>query len=57
MTGGSEAHLSGKVAVVTGGGRGLGRALALALAVAVAGASVLIMAAREMVIPPDQPCP
>ena len=46
MTDSTSEHLSGKVAVVTGGGRGLGRAMALALAAA--GASVLIMAAREI---------
>ncbi len=39
------ATLSGKVALVTGGGRGLGRSMALGLARA--GASVIVTAARE----------
>ena len=38
-------ELSGKVAIVTGGGRGIGRAMALGLATA--GANVLITAARN----------
>ena len=37
--------ISGKVVVITGGGRGLGRAMALGLAQA--GAKVAITAARE----------
>jgi NAD(P)-dependent dehydrogenase (short-subunit alcohol dehydrogenase family) len=41
----SNGHLSGKHAIVTGGGRGLGRAMALGLARA--GANVMITAARS----------
>ena len=46
MTESTSGHLSGKVAIVTGGGRGLGRAMALALAAA--GANVVFTAAREI---------
>ncbi|MBT6800720.1 MAG: SDR family oxidoreductase, partial [Rhodospirillales bacterium] len=41
----SDIDLSGKVAIVTGGGRGMGRSMAIALAKA--GAGVTIMVARE----------
>ncbi|MDH3241493.1 MAG: SDR family oxidoreductase [Alphaproteobacteria bacterium] len=41
----AEIDLSGKVAIVTGGGRGMGRSMAMALVAA--GASVTITAARE----------
>ena len=41
----SDIDLSGKVAIVTGGGRGMGRSMAIALAKA--GASVTIMVTRE----------
>jgi NAD(P)-dependent dehydrogenase (short-subunit alcohol dehydrogenase family) len=41
----AEIDLTGKVAIVTGGGRGMGRSMAMALAAA--GASVTITAARE----------
>lgn len=45
MSNKSDIDLTGKVAIVTGGGRGMGRAMALALAQA--GAAVTITVARE----------